>query len=82
MESDTEVSIYLEDGTYSLQAFDYAYYGIQEAIPVYSSDSDILSITSEGVITPLKTGQAVVTVTFEETEHTKETSYKVTVVIK
>ena len=75
----TEVSISLSDTGYQLQAFSGAYYGLKEAEPVYSTDSDILTITETGVITPIKEGTAVVLVQFAETEHTKEAGFEVTV---
>ena len=77
----TTLELSMADKEYRFKAFSYAYYGIKNAKAFYSSDSDILSVTSDGVITPLKSGTAVVKVTFEETEHTKETSYDVKVTI-
>ena len=75
----TEVNISLSDTGYQLQAFGGAYYGLKEAEPVYSTDSDILTITETGVITPIKEGTAVVLVQFAETEHTKASGFEVTV---
>jgi hypothetical protein len=75
----TEVSISIADKGYQLEPYQYAYFGIKQCEPVYSSESDVLSITSDGVITPLSTGSATVHVTFEETEHTKECGFDVTV---
>lgn len=77
----TEVSIKLSDSGYNLKAFRYAYYGIDEATAVYSSESDVLSVTPEGIITPLKSGTAVVHVTFEESELAKECGFDVTVTV-
>lgn len=77
----TEVTINLADGEYSLEAFSYAYYGIENAEAIYSSDSDILSITSDGIITPINKGTAIVKVNFGGTEHAKETSFDVQVTI-
>jgi hypothetical protein len=77
----TEVSIQISDKDYELKAYSSAYYGVEAATAVYSSESDKLSITPEGIITPKKLGIAVVKVTFAETEHTKEVSYDVTVTI-
>lgn len=77
----TEVELSLADKNYQLEAFSYAYCGTEELTAVYSSDSDVLSITSDGVITPLKEGTAVVKVIFEETEYVKETSFDVTVTV-
>ena len=77
----TEVTIKIEDGTYQLEAFEYAYYGIKHAKAVYSSDSDILSVSQDGMITPYRAGTAFVQVTFPETEHTKKVNYNVKIVI-
>lgn len=77
----TEVSINLTDEDYQLKTFSYAYYGIEDAQATYSSDSNILSVTADGVITPLSQGNAVVTVSFGGAEHTKETSFDVAVTI-
>lgn len=76
-----EVSIPLSQQDYTLKAFQSAYYGTQLLSAVYSTDSDVFSITSEGTITPLKAGEGVVKVLFEETEHGKESSFEVAVTI-
>lgn len=77
----TEVSIDLSEGTYKFHAFSAAYYGIRAAEADYSSDSDLLSVTPDGMITLLKSGTAVVRVTFEETEHAKKEGFDVNVTI-
>lgn len=78
----TKVSISMSDNGYQLKAYRYAYYGMQEIDAVYSSDSENLSITSEGKITPLRPGTAVVNVIFPETEYGKESGFEVTVTIE
>ena len=78
----TEVSIDMSDNGYQLKAYRYAYYGMQEISAVYSSDSENLSITPEGKITPLRPGTAVVKVTFPAAEHGKESGFDVMVTIE
>ena len=75
----TEFDMKLSDSGYQLRAFRYAYYGLKNAVPVYRSESDILSVTEDGVVTPKKEGSAIVHVIFEESEHAKETSFDITV---
>ena len=75
----TEFDMKLSDSGYQLRAFRYAYYGLKNAVPVYRSESDILSVTEDGVVTPKKEGSATVHVIFEESEHAKETSFDITV---
>lgn len=75
----TEVDISISDSGYQLRAFRYAYYGLKMGTAVYSSDSDVLSVTEKGVITPKKAGTAVVHVTFPESDYAKEGGFDVTV---
>ena len=75
----TEFDMKLSDSGYQLRAFRYAYYGLKNAVPAYRSESDILSVTEDGVVTPKKEGSAIVHVIFEESEHAKETSFDITV---
>lgn len=77
----TAVNISMADSEYQLNAFSYAYYGMELATAIYSSESDILTVSPEGKITPLKQGEAIVRVTFPETEYAKETSFDVTVTV-
>lgn len=77
----TEVSIEREKGEYRLRPFSKAYYGGNELSAVLSSVSDILTVSPDGRITPVKRGTGIVRVTFEETEHGKETGFDVEVTI-
>ena len=75
----TEFNIKLSDTGYQLKALSNAYYGLENAVPIYRSDSDILTVTEDGVVTPEKEGSAIVHVIFKESEHAKETSFDITV---
>ena len=78
----TEMSLSMGDAGEKLKAFQAAYYGTETLEAVYSTeDTDILSITSDGTVTPKKAGTAVVRVTFPESEHGKETWFDVTVTV-
>ena len=77
----TEVKIDLSETEYKLKAFKYAYYGKEETTALYSTDSQVLSITPDGVITPKKEGTAIVHVTFKGSEHIKESGFDVTVTV-
>lgn len=77
----TEVTIDRGNGEYRLRPFSKAYYGGFELSAVLSSDSDILSVSPDGKITPVKRGTGTVRVTFEETEHGKEVGFDVEVTI-
>ena len=78
----TEMSVSMSDAGEKLKAYQAAYYGMETAEAVYSTeDTDILSITSDGTVTPKKAGTAVVRVTFPESEHGKETWFNVTVTV-
>ena len=75
-----EISISLSDSKYQLKAFASAFYGSEEAAAVYfSKNTDILSITPDGIVTPKKNGTAVVHVTFPESDYVKESGFDVTV---
>lgn len=76
----TEVSIDLADGEYQLRAC-LAYYGIDDIAPSYHTDSEILTITPEGKITPLKDGDAIVNVIFKESEYGKKAGFDVKVTV-
>ena len=77
----SEVNIKLSDENYKLNAFRYAYYGMKDASAEYSTESSIISITPDGVITPKKEGTAIVHVTFKGSEHIKESGFDVTVIV-
>ena len=78
----TEVSISLSDSGYQLKAFENASLGNRETKAVYSTDNtDILSVTAEGIINPEKEGAAVVKVTFPESEQGKEVGFDVLVTV-
>lgn len=74
-----EFDIGMQDQGYQLKPFSAAYYGLEEGKAVFSSDSDILSVTKSGVVTPKKTGTAKVKVIFEESDYAKQTGFEVTV---
>ena len=75
----TEFDISISDRDYQLQAFGYAYYGLETGTAVYSSESDVLSVTESGEVTPKKAGTAIVHVTFPESDYAKEASFDLTV---
>ena len=78
----TELSIGMDASGKELDAFQVAYYGSESVGAVYSTEDEaILSITPEGIVTPKKSGTAVVRVTFPESEHGKETWFDVTVTV-
>ena len=78
----TEISIGMGNTGEKLDAFLVAYYGAETVDAVYSTkDTDILSISSDGIVSPKKSGTAVVRVTFPESEHGKETWFDVTVTV-
>ena len=77
-----EINIGMGNTGEKLDAFLVAYYGAETVDAVYSTkDTDILSITSDGIVSPKKSGTAVVRVTFPESEHGKETWFDVTVTV-
>ena len=78
----TESSGSLAEGTFQLDVMDYAYYGLEEIRPVYSADSDVLTVTADGTVTPKKAGTAVVHVEFAETENIKASGFDVMVTIE
>lgn len=79
--AESEAAGSLAEGTFRLDALDYAYFGLEEIQPVYSADSDVLTVTADGMVTPRKAGTAIVHVGFAETENIKASGFDVTVTI-
>lgn len=80
--AESEAAGSLGEGAFQLDVMDHAYFGLEEIRPVYSADSDVLTVTADGTVTPKKAGTAVIHVEFAETENIKASGFDVTVTIE